>query len=172
MSNSTPPVPARWTAPLAAGLLAAVTVIGVLRFPATPDPMPTHWNALMEPDAWGERSLGGFLAPVLIGFIPVVLLWVMPLLARLQNAPLPEPAAGEEERVLLSLRESPDAVAAAEVARFCHGLALAIATLISLIALLSWFGVTGLAAAVPVWAGVALLFATIGVGTLRLRRSR
>lgn len=169
--ESTPePGAARWPAPLALALLLAVVGIGLLRYPSAPDPLPTHWNALLEPDAWGPRSLGAFLAPALIGFIPVVLLWVLPGLAGVQGAALPDTPPPAEHRTVLSLRDAPNAAQLRELTRFCHLLALLIAGLISLVTLLGWFGVSGIWAAVPVWTMVALLLAGVGLGIVRLRR--
>ena len=163
---------ARWPAPVALAILLAVVVLGVRRLPAAPDPMPTHWNGLMEPDAWGPKTLGGFLAPVFIGFLPVVLFWVMPRLARMQESARPASDITNDGPTLLTLREPPGTVALNALTRLCHRLALVTATLIALIALLSWFGVTGPIAAVLVWATVATLLVVIAVGIVQLRRTQ
>lgn len=73
-----PEEPQRAPWPVAALLVATAIVVALalyawLRFPAVPDPMPTHWGADGQPDAWEPKSLSGFLTLVLIG--PVIV-WV------------------------------------------------------------------------------------------------
>ena len=163
---------ARWPLALAAGLLLAVLLIGLLRFPAVPDPMPTHWNFRMEPDAWGAKSLVAFLAPLGVGVLTVGLFWTIPLLGRLQDAARPPADAAQAERTLLTLREPVGSVPQDALIWFSHRLALLTAVLFALITLLTWFEVTGVLPAVLVSVTVAALLGVIVVGIIRLRRTQ
>lgn len=80
-ADGTPEEPKRVPWPVVPLLVATAIVVVLalyawLRFPAVPDPMPTHWGIGGEPDAWEPKSLPGFLTLVLLG--PVIV-WVTTL---------------------------------------------------------------------------------------------
>ena len=68
-----PKIPMTWRWILATVVTTAIVVILLLvvYYPDIPDPMPAHWNAAGEADAFREKTLGGFLFNILLG--PVVL---------------------------------------------------------------------------------------------------
>ncbi|MGO3361272.1 MAG: DUF1648 domain-containing protein [Corynebacterium sp.] len=53
------------------GLALVVPVVAVvalwLSYDSIPDPMPTHWGASGEPDAWAEKSMSRILGNLLLG---------------------------------------------------------------------------------------------------------
>lgn len=81
---------------LALGISLAAIAVVVVRFHALPDPMPTHYNAAGQVDAWASRNWSTALLPGLIGLGSTVILGGVSLaMARRHDAHLPDgkPAA-------------------------------------------------------------------------------
>ena len=57
------------------GLILAVSVLSLVRYPLLPDPIPTHWNAQMQPDAWSDKNL------LTVLMLPLVALGTMLIMA-------------------------------------------------------------------------------------------
>jgi uncharacterized membrane protein len=57
-------------------LVFASFVVALARYPALPDPMPTHWDINMEPDAWSPKSLGAALFMPVFNIAMVAIMWL------------------------------------------------------------------------------------------------
>lgn len=62
----------KWILATVVSTVIVVLLLVIVYFPGIPDPMPVHWNAAGEADAFQEKSLGGFLFNILMG--PVILI--------------------------------------------------------------------------------------------------
>ncbi|MDR2771539.1 MAG: alpha/beta fold hydrolase [Clostridiales Family XIII bacterium] len=50
--------------------------VALARYPALPDPIPTHWDLNMAPDAWSSKSLGTVLLMPLFNIVTVAIMWL------------------------------------------------------------------------------------------------
>ncbi|SDT11886.1 DUF1648 domain-containing protein [Microterricola viridarii] len=159
-AQAAPPARIRlWPILAGFGYLLAVAGIGIAHYPAVPDPMPVHFDAAFQPDAWAAKSVGGFLLPVFIGLGATLLMWVLAALLPVLDAlggSQPHPAAGMQ----LSPRAPATTQTLLLTRRMLERLALSVALLIGTVALLTWFGVPGWAAP---WAFILLMGGFLGV---------
>ncbi|MCL1792434.1 MAG: DUF1648 domain-containing protein [Oscillospiraceae bacterium] len=68
-------------------LIFAGAVIILARYPELPDPMPTHFDINMQPDAWSDKNLINVMALPLLNFAMLAIMWfanVMFVRAKLQ----------------------------------------------------------------------------------------
>lgn len=72
---SLPKIPMDWKWVLATvvSTVLVVLLLIIVYYPGIPDPMPVHWNAAGEADAFREKSLSGFLLNILLGPIIIIL---------------------------------------------------------------------------------------------------
>ena len=61
-------------------LVFATFVVALVRYPALPDPMPTHWDINMTPDGWTQKSLGAVLFMPIFNICTVAFMWLMGVL--------------------------------------------------------------------------------------------
>lgn len=60
---------------LALALILLMFAIAAWLYPALPDPVPTHWNAVGEVDGWTAKPWGVYLLPLItLGLLPLLLL--------------------------------------------------------------------------------------------------
>jgi len=60
-------------------LVALMFVVGAALYPYLPDSIPTHWGFEGRPDAWGPKTWGAWITPLMsLGFLVL-----MPLLAKI-----------------------------------------------------------------------------------------
>ncbi|HHV11047.1 MAG TPA: DUF1648 domain-containing protein [Clostridiales bacterium] len=51
-------------------------VVALVRYPALPDPIPTHWDFNMEPNGWSPKSLGTVLLMPIFSIVMVAIMWL------------------------------------------------------------------------------------------------
>jgi len=61
---------------LAAALVAATLIAGVLAWPSLPDAMTTHWNAAGEPNGVSSKAFGVLFVPLLAAALATLLFWL------------------------------------------------------------------------------------------------
>lgn len=135
-----------WPHLVALAIIAATLVVGLVIYPTAPDPMPVHFDARLQPDAWESKSLGGFLLPVIIGAAVVVVFWIAAV--GLPRTGTTRPAAdggpsttAQAPRVQLSPRPAATAATMQATMRLLGDLTIATAVLIAVTALTTWVGV-------------------------------
>jgi uncharacterized membrane protein len=57
-------------------IVFASFVITLVKYPALPDLIPTHWDFNMEPDAWSPKTIGTVLIMPLLNIGVVALMWL------------------------------------------------------------------------------------------------
>jgi Predicted membrane protein len=55
-------------------------VIMLAKYPSMPDPIPTHWDINMQPDAWKDKSLGTVLLMPIFNLGMVIFMWLIGVL--------------------------------------------------------------------------------------------
>lgn len=61
---------------LAAVVIFASVAVALIKYPSLPDPLPTHFDINMNPDAWSEKSIGVVLTMPLINLGTMIVLAV------------------------------------------------------------------------------------------------
>lgn len=169
-----PPV---WPHLVALAILTATLVVGLLVYPSAPDPMPVHFDAALQPDAWAAKSLGGFLLPVIIGAAAVVLFWIvaacMPLArtTRTDNDTDP-PATVSTWSTQLSPRPEVTVATVNATGRLLADLTIATAALIAVVALTTWLGVPGWMAPWLLPVLMAVFFGSLARSCVRVFRTQ
>jgi len=59
------------------GLILLSFILALVFWPAMPDKMITHWNALGQPNGWGPKCMGLLLMPFVLLFL-YILFWLIP----------------------------------------------------------------------------------------------
>ncbi len=169
-----PPV---WPHLVALVIVAATLVVGLVVYPSAPDPMPVHFDAALQPDAWADKSLGGFLLPAIIGAAVVAVFWIvaacMPLAGRTRSDVDPHPpATAPTWSTQLSPRPEVTAATLDATVRLLGNLTIATAALIAVVALTTWLGV-------PAWMApwllpvlMAAFFGSLAVSCVRVFRAQ
>ncbi|WP_411556857.1 DUF1648 domain-containing protein [Plantibacter sp. MPB07] len=147
-----PPV---WPHLVALVIVAATLVVGLVMYPSAPDPMPVHFDAALQPDAWSDKRLGGFLLPVIIGAAVVAIFWIvaacLPLAGTTRSDVDPHPpTTASTWSTQLSPRPEVTAATLDATGRLLGDLTIATAALIAVVALTTWLGV-------PAWMAPWLL---------------
>lgn len=166
-----------WPHLVALAIVAATLVVGLVVYPSAPDPMPVHFDARFQPDAWEAKSLGGFLLPVIIGAAVVAVFWIAAV--ALPRTGTTRPTAeggpsttGQAPRVQLSPRPATTAATMEATMRLLGDLTIATAVLIAVTALTTWLGV-------PAWMApwllpvlMAAFFGSLAVSCVRVVRAQ
>ncbi|MBD8517679.1 DUF1648 domain-containing protein [Plantibacter sp. CFBP 8804] len=169
-----PPV---WPHLVALVIVAATLVIGLVVYPSAPDPMPVHFDAALQPDAWADKSIGGFLLPIIIGAVVVAIFWIiaacLPLTGTTRSDDGPHTSATASTwSTQLSPRPEVTAATTAATMRLLGDMSIATAALIAVVALTTWLGV-------PAWMAPWLLpvlmagfFGSLAVSCVRVFRAQ
>lgn len=180
-TTTRPARPARrapvWPHLIALVIVAATLVVGLLVYPSAPDPMPVHFDAALQPDAWADKSLGGFLLPAIIGTVVVAVFWIaavgLPRTGTTRPTAEGGPSTTEQApRVQLSPRPATTAATMEATMRLLGDLTIATAVLIAVTALTTWLGV-------PAWMApwllpvlMAAFFGSLAVSCVRVFRAQ
>lgn len=164
-----------WPHVLALGIVAGTLIVGLLVYPAAPDPMPVHFDAALQPDAWAGKNLGGFLLPAIVGAAVVAIFWIVAVCVPLAGTTRSEEgprAAASTWATQLSPRPEVTAATIAATMRLLGHLTIATAALIAVLALATWFGV-------PAWMApwllpllMAVYFGSLAVSCVRVVRAQ
>jgi uncharacterized membrane protein len=169
-----PPV---WPHLVALLIVAATLVVGLVVYPSAPDPMPVHFDAALQPDAWADKSLGGFLLPVIIGAAVMAIFWIVAACLPLAGTTRSDgdthpPAAASTWSTQLSPRREVTAATLDATGRLLGNLTIATAVLIAVVALTTWLGV-------PAWMApwllpvlMAAFFGSLAVSCVRVFRAQ
>jgi uncharacterized membrane protein len=57
-------------------IVFALFVVTLVRYPALPDLIPTHWDFNMEPNAWSPKSIGTVLLMPILNIAMVTIMWL------------------------------------------------------------------------------------------------
>ena len=76
---------------LSAALLLSVTLFVIVRYPAIPDQIPTHFGPSGQADAFGAKS--GILFPLVMGWVMLVMMTVLSFFPGAWNVPGNSPRA-------------------------------------------------------------------------------
>ncbi|MGG7464961.1 DUF1648 domain-containing protein [Plantibacter sp. YIM 135347] len=156
------PRPRRWPFLVGLAIMIATLVIGVLRYPSVPDPMPVHFDAAFQPDRWAPRSFALFLTPAVVGAVVLVVLWIaaaaIPLTAR--AGARGASTASSTPMTQLSPRPRPTMQALVETIRMMEHLAIATSLLLGISAVATWIDVP---AWVSPWLLPVMLVAYLGI---------
>ena len=166
---------ARWPHLLALGIVAGTLVIGLLVYPAAPDPMPVHFDAALQPDAWAAKHLGGFLLPAIIGAAVVAIFWIVaaciPLAGTASRDDEPR-AAAPTWGTQLSPRPAVTTASIEATMRLLGNLTIATAALIAVLAIATWFGVPSWMAPWLLPLLMAVFFGSLAVSCVRVVRAQ
>ena len=71
-------------------LIIISVIVSLVKYPSIPDPMPTHFDVNMQPDAWTAKNLWTLMTMPLLNFAMLLLMWLVNIMfvrAKLQIDP-------------------------------------------------------------------------------------
>ena len=153
------------------GIAIALVVAAALAWPALPDRIPTHFDAVGQPDAWGDRSLALWLLMPLLAVASSALMdWSAQTIRRRPESPLVNLPYKDQ---VLALPSEPRATVLSWQAIAIYVAGVSIVVALALVQASIWTTAHGADGATlnNVAVGLALVapLAAVGVAALRTR---